>query len=169
LDYKCKTGTYSQWTPPDPTTDKAETKKERAENIAVKIAGEGSSNLTPAEKKFSKTAVGRALIRKALEDRGITPDTFAEMVEISAQVGRGDCMQYNTKTGEPEPVSVHSQLSQAAREHVTKEIGRVHELDRKNEESGDKIINVVFSEEFNQDGSGKRTVGVQIQTSSETE
>lgn len=82
--------------------------------------------------RLKTTLPGRMLYKKALEARGIDLSTAAEMVEISTAVGR---------RGSDEKVGEKTALE--ARKHATSEIGKVYDVDRKQEESTPQIIIVV--------------------------
>lgn len=96
--------------------------------------------------KLAATLPGRMLFKKALAARGLDEDTYAEMVEISAKVGRGEVMEFG-KLGEPVQVFQDSKTALEARKHVTTSLATVHDVDRKQEERPPQIT-IIIGEPF---------------------
>ena len=141
-------------TPPSPIAEE----KALAEKVADKLTNQTPEAFTFNETKLAKSAAGRIMIRQALRNRGIDPDTIAEMVSISAEVGRGEGFRTNPTTGQIEEIGIHDAISQKAREHVTDVVGKAYELDRK-EDQGERVTNfiVVFSNAYNDEPSTGNT------------
>ena len=99
-------------------------------------------NATLKLRTLDNTLVGRQLLKQALAAKGIDANTYAEMVEISRDVGKGEGYTVD-KDGKKVPVAVDPQTALKARKHVTDSIERVENADRREEDKPPQVIVVV--------------------------
>jgi len=133
---------------------KREAQQVEAEKQVAKFLDPGSTRKQKelARKQINKlagTLAGRELFRKVLESFGLGAVTYAEMVAISAEVGQ---------KGSDEAVGEKTALE--ARKHVTSSLERVHDIDRKQEETS-PVINIIIGDPFREasDAADTRNTG----------
>lgn len=133
--------------------------RDRADKIVDRymISGASAENRTAEMQKsierLASTTFGRHALLEACKKKGIDIETYAEMLEISAEIGR--------VTGHADSV--------ASRRHVTKSLENLHEVTQKeNLDRQTPIINIIISAPFRDVANPRNTGYTVVDGESET-